>query len=167
MFGTKEIFPTVGDVGSLWMVGFNKEAEQVLRFGNTQFPNSGLAVRGGKPAPFYAQKLAEAKAVDTQVQAAKAAKAQAKQQEEAELARKTQELRKSVKPGDRIAQGLVLAVNGDLVKVQTYARECEIYRSVRNHSSGKFDCERYHVVVAGEQWVRRDEIRPIVPVKFE
>lgn len=160
VIGTPEIFPTIRHAKGVWLTGFDSEAEQVLRDKSVYavFSGSGMAVRGGKPAPFYAQKLAQAQVVDAKAQAAQAAKAQAKQQEEAEYARRTNELQKNLKPGDRVAHGLVLEVKGDLVKLQTHELRC-----VSRHYSG--GCERADVLVTGEKWVRRDEIRPIVTAR--
>lgn len=76
-----------------------------------------------------------------------------KQQYAAEQAR----LRSSVKAGDRISQGLVLEVKGNLVKVQTYKDVCTLYKSpgVCNTTFG------LKTVAAGEEWLRREEITPI------
>lgn len=128
-------------------------------------------VRGGKTPAFYSQLLSQAQAFhekqmagnkvkQQEAQQAAMARAQAKQQEAAEYARLTRELQKNVKPGDRVPFGLVLEVKGDLVKLQTYEQQCTIWF---NSST----CQRYEMVVAGEKWVRRDELRPIVKTKLE
>jgi hypothetical protein len=184
--GTKEAFSlTTSWDKSSWLVSPDPQKQWIVYDGvlqpHDEQPAGYLAirvVRGGKAPTFYPQLLAQAqtfhakqvadnKVKQQEAQQAAMARAQAKQQEAAEYERKAKEMQKNVKPGDRIPQGLVLEVKGDLVKVQTYARECATYRAVPNPISGKFDCEVHHVVASGEKWIRRDEIRPIVPVKFE
>lgn len=163
--GTEEIFPEVGY--SFWMLdslpgqGVLMKQNAVMYIGSDASPARAMAVRGGQPSASYGQRLAQVRSKFGQKVALEKAAVQAKQQQTAEYERQTKELRKRVKPGDRIYQGLVLAVNGDLVKVQTYARECASYRTVRNPYSGQFDCDRYETVASGEKWVRRDEVRPI------
>lgn len=169
--GTGGIFPEVGYsywmLGSLPGQGVLMKGNAVMYIGGDASPARAMAVRGGQPSASYAQRLAQVQAKFGQKVAAEKAAVQAKQQQAAEYERQTKELRKGVKRGDRIYQGLVLAVNGDLVKVQTYARECASYRKVRNPYTGQFDCDRYETVVSDEKWVRRDEVRPMAKVAVE
>lgn len=177
--GTKEAFSTTTNWDkSSWLVSPDPERPWIVYDGVLQpydgqqsGPLSIRVVRGGKIPAFYSQLLAQAQSFhDKQVadnklkqqeaQQATMARAQAKQQEAAEYARLTKELQKNVKPGDRVPFGLVLEVKGDLVKLQTYEQQCTIWF---NSST----CQRYEMVVAGEKWVRRDELRPIVKTKLE
>jgi hypothetical protein len=168
VLGTAAIFPAVNPW--YWLLGPKPGEGAVMQgnaisyIGSTTMNAMAMAVRGGQPSASYAQRLAQVQARHGQQVAAEKAADQANQQKAAEFERQTKELRKRVKPGDRTAQGLVLAVNGDLVKVQTYARECASFKTVRNPVSGQFDCWRYETVVAGEQWIRRDEIRPVYKI---
>jgi hypothetical protein len=165
--GSASIFPVVNSMdeskgawlfdtkpGVIWRLQFGK----LFSFNtDSSFPSQLRVVRGGKPTSAYENQLAQAQAKNGQQVAARKVTEQAKQQQAAEYERKTQELRKTVKPGDRIAQGLVLAVNGELVQVQTYERICA--------SKTGLTCWRYEVVVSGEKWLRRDELRPIVTAR--
>lgn len=165
--GTEVIFPEVGYsywmLGSLPGQGVLMKQNAVMYIGRDASPARAMAVRGGQPIASYAQRLAEVKAKNGQKVAAESAAINAKQQKAVEYERKTKELRSGVKPGDRTAQGLVLAVNGDLVKVQTYGKQCASWTAVLNPYTGKPDCRRYETVVSGEQWVKRDELRPVTP----
>lgn len=78
---------------------------------------------------------------------------------DAEYQKRTMQLRKSVKAGDKVAGGLVIEVKGSLVKVQTYERRCE---TVMEYSNPRLtpDCVKWKTVAAGEQWVRKDELFP-------
>lgn len=184
--GSKETFSSWTNMNkSNWLVSPDPKRPWVVFDGVLKPFDEQLAgylairvVREGKIPAFYSQLLSQAQAFhekqmagnkvkQQEAQQAAMARAQAKQQEAAEYQRKAKEMQRNVKPGDRTPQGLVLEVKGDLVKVQTYARECATYRAVRNPISGQFDCEVHQMVVSGEKWIRRDEIRPIVPVKFD
>lgn len=165
--GTEVIFPEVGY--SYWLLGSQPgqgvlmKQNAVMYIGSDPSSARAMAVRGGKPAAFYAQSLAEMKAKSGKRMAAEGEAAKLKQQQSVEFERKTRELRGSVKPGDRVAQGLVLAVKGDLVRVQTYGKQCSSWTATLNPYTGKPDCRRYDMVVSGEQWVRRDELSPLSP----
>lgn len=127
-----------------------------------------LLVRGGKPSPEWAQAIEDASpaaqaAVANAIEAERQA-VQKRQQEKNDAARKkyqaeTERLRRSPKPGDRAMQGLVVAVNGDLVQLQTYrtVQECRTYR-------GDGSCSVYaakQTIPAGLVWMRKAEL--IVP----
>ncbi len=82
------------------------------------------------------------------------------QQAKQVYAAKTVELRKSVKVGDYTKQGLVIGINGALVKVQQYGRECIRYGSGFNRYTNSYDCVDWQKVITGDVWVKRNELLP-------
>lgn len=73
-----------------------------------------------------------------------------------DLSRKTANLRQNVKEGDRTAQGLVIQVKGNLVKMQTYKRVCTMMTTAQNPV-----CVTSHIEVGGEEWVNRNNLTPV------
>lgn len=82
------------------------------------------------------------------------------QQNKKVYAEKTIELRKRVKVGDYTKQGLVIAINGTLVRVQQYGRQCIRYSSSFNKYNNSYDCVDYQKIITGEAWVNRNELLP-------
>lgn len=137
-----------------------------------------LVVRGGNPrftsearANQARTEIAETKAQNTKMaqdaaaaaekEAAKYRKAVADSRKNvANYKAKTELLRKNVKPGDKLTNGMVLAVKGDLVQIQVMKKECVDYSASINSFSHKRDCLRYTVVPNGTAWVNRNEILP-------
>lgn len=125
-----------------------------------------LLVRGGLVSQEYKETLAFAKSDIARLEEAKAA-AQAKydksiedaklakSQRDMQMAQATDLFRKHLKPGDKSTRGLVLAVKGDLVRIQTYGKQ-----SCSSYQSGTYKCLSLQTVAPSEEWIRRDEIFP-------
>lgn len=82
------------------------------------------------------------------------------QKRQAAYNKKKLDFQKSIKPGDRAYQGLVLEVKGDLVKIQAYGKRC-----YGGAGTSVATCHPAYIVpdpstTVGEQWIRRDAISP-------
>lgn len=69
-----------------------------------------------------------------------------------------EKVRKSLKVGDRVKEGLVLEIKGELVKVQRYGKECKNYSAAIIPRTGERVCLAWMQVATGEEWMRRDEV---------
>lgn len=132
-------------------------------------PREIMVVRGGTIPPGYAEKVALAvreiddiKAADIAAKKAIAERIEQQRKENAQqmaafrrqkedYENRTAALRKYVKPGDKVKDGLVIEVKGELVKIQTYQDVCLNYA---NNGS----CWRSETRSAGEKWVKRSEL---------
>lgn len=92
----------------------------------------------------------------TQQQATTQRAQQDKQQRDAKL----EKFRVAIKAGDRVKQGLVLEVKGELINVQTHEKQCTDYSAHINPWSGQPDCIQYKTVSSGQQWFKRNELMP-------
>ncbi|WP_410210664.1 hypothetical protein [Aquirhabdus sp.] len=80
-------------------------------------------------------------------------RAKAAQTQQENLARRTALFRQNVREGDRAAQGLVIEIKGNLVKLQTYKNVC----TMMSHSSSPF-CISFRTEVANEEWINRNQL---------
>lgn len=135
-----------GDSSDEWLSAV-KDAEVVSKFflDNENKVNAKIAESKAEAAEARAQE-AEANRIKTQ-------------QYESE----TKKLRASVKPGDKIAQGLVIEVKDSLVYVQTYKRVCTMYRPDISPFSGQHECNSLSwKIEPGENvWFNRSDILPV------
>lgn len=174
------IYGNTGPSNSIWTANAipneNDKARYALSFRYDTYGRASsaaiLMVRGGKPSQEWLQTLADAdpqvqasiksaKAAEIKAQAAAAEAAQQRRQEELiTLTKKRQEaterIRRSPKPGDNTMQGLVVAVKGDIVQVQTYrtVQDCRTYR-------GDGSCVVLgprQTVPAGLVWMKKSEL---------
>lgn len=126
-----------------------------------------LMVRGGTPSPEYLDALQVAKDTIARRKIKEQQTALAAQEDNAKLAEAQkkyaadlQAFRKSIKQGDKVANGLVIAVKGNLIRVQTSGKQCTEYSYNVNPYSHQHDCIRSITVATGEQWMNRDDVMP-------
>ena len=173
-FWTAEYEPSKGTDLSLGFPGYAKLVRHISNWESANYSIAGpgwiaemLMVRGGTPSPEYLDALQVAKdtiarrkikeqqaAVAAQESNAKLAEAQKK------YAADLQAFRKSIKQGDKVANGLVIAVKGNLIRVQTSGKQCTEYSYNVNPYSHQHNCIRSITVATGEQWMNRDDVMP-------
>lgn len=137
-----------------------------------------MVVRGGTPDAAYASRIAAAGGAIVAAQEAKeqeqkaqdqwrADEAQARkkmaadiQQARIDYENRTVAIRKNVKPGDKLKNGTVIAVKGNLVQVQVMQEQCTSRSSHLNPHSHEYDCLQRVMVPAGTAWFNRNEILP-------
>lgn len=93
-----------------------------------------------------------------QVRLQRAAVAQEAQERVQRVNAANEKVRKNLKVGDRVKEGLVLEIKGELVKIQRYGKECKNYSAAIMPNTGERVCLAWKQVVTGEEWMRRDEI---------
>lgn len=101
----------------------------------------------------YAQQVEEQKQKSLQAHADM-------RKQRADYEQKTIQLRKSVKPGDKLANGTVIAVKGEMVHVQIMKQVCTNFGTTLNPYTRQPDCFKYERVPDGTGWFNRSEILP-------
>lgn len=180
--GGEATFPRAGEMRVAYLIGWlaNSSQKETFNFAFDQgkidvkryessYPNAYYAwvVTGGNVPNDYSAKLAAAREKNSQRRGANNAKEQKEKQAEldrqskiAANQQKMKEFQRTLKPGVRAYQGLVLEVKGDLVKIQAYGKRC-----YGGAGTSVYDCNPAYIVpdptkTVGEQWIRRDEISP-------
>jgi hypothetical protein len=146
---------------------FGVYAVHPLAFGGSPITGEMYLVRAGTPngvfddAVALAQRDLNAVATQQQAQAAKAQQAQDQAQQQQQVwAKQLAAFRAKIQVGDKVAQGLVLEIKGNLINVQTYERQCVAYSEHINPFSGDHDCMQFQMVASGQQWFNRKDIMP-------
>lgn len=132
--------------------GPNRSAEIVKR-ARTELDPSLLERQYALEKQQYAQQVEEQKQKSLQAHADM-------RQQRADYEQKTIALRKSVKPGDKLVNGTVIAVKGDMVQVQIMKQVCTNYGTTLNSFTRQPDCFKYERVPDGTGWFNRSEILP-------
>lgn len=178
--GGKETFPRSGEMRVAYLTGWieNSSQKQTFKFAFDQakidveryeesYSNYAWVVTGGNVPSDYSAKLAAARERNSQRKVASNAKEQKEKQAEQERQsriaanqQKIKEFQRTIKPGDRAYQGLVLESKGDLIKIQAYGKRC-----YGGAGTSVYNCNPAYIVPdpstsVGEQWIRRDELRP-------
>jgi hypothetical protein len=137
-----------------WLMDFNRGArcDNLSSDGGDLEQGHVFAVRGGSPTGEYQYVLAntneyyaQQKIKQTANAAEQARSNAALKQRRADYYAEVAAFRKSVRVGDRATQGLVLEINGDLIRVQTYIPACN---------------SRFDNCTGPEKWINRNELVP-------
>lgn len=147
---------------SRWEIGFSGQGRAIYcsydrNFGPTSYSfRYVLMVRGGQSTGEFENILSVAQKNNQAIEQKNAEAAViAQQRMELQHKRKTA-FRKSVKPGDNSAQGLVIEVRGDAVRVQATETNCTMRDA---HQYGNGTCRQWERQLV-EKWIQRSSLTP-------
>lgn len=131
----------------------NNRSEAMVSRAKTELDPSLVERQHALETERYAQQVEEQKQKSLQAHADM-------RKQRADYEQKTIQLRKSVKPGDKLVNGTVIAVKGDMVHVQIMKQVCTNFGTTLNPYTRQPDCFKYERVPDGTGWFNRSEILP-------